>query len=124
MMMMMMMTMTMTTTMMTTMAMTMMMIVVIIQTFTQTNNNHNNTEDSQSAHLPPSAGSPEQKANQLLSLDLCNAELIVSEEAVAGTEIPGGGGRGRLYLTLHSHHQNDPAFRWAVVGATLMFRYW
>ena len=27
---------------------------------------------------------------------------IVSEEMLAGTEIPGGGGRGRLYLTLHS----------------------
>ena len=32
---------------------------------------------------------------------------VVSEEVVAGTEIPGGGGRGRLYLTLHCHHQDD-----------------
>ena len=23
----------------------------------------------------------------------------------------GGGGRGRLYLSLHSHHQNDPCFK-------------
>ena len=26
---------------------------------------------------------------------------------MAGTEIPGCGGRGRLYLTLHCHHQDD-----------------
>ena len=26
---------------------------------------------------------------------------------MAGTEIPAGGGRGRLHLTLHRHHQND-----------------
>ena len=31
----------------------------------------------------------------------------VSEEVVAGTEIPGGEGRWRLYLTLHCHHQNN-----------------
>ena len=30
-----------------------------------------------------------------------------AEEVVAGTEIPGGGGRGRLYLTLHCHRHND-----------------
>ena len=106
------------------MMMMMIVIIIIIQTLTQTNNNHNNTEDSQSAHLPQIAGSLEQKANQLRSLNVSNAELIVSEEVVAGTEIPGGGGRGRLYLMLHCHHHNDPAFRWAVVGAILMFRYW
>ena len=33
---------------------------------------------------------------------------VVSEVAVlAGTEITGGRGRGRLYLMLHCHHQND-----------------
>ena len=32
---------------------------------------------------------------------------VVSEAVPAGTEIPGGVGRGRLYLTLHCHHQND-----------------
>ena len=38
---------------------------------------------------------------------------VVSEELLVGTEIPGGlgggveGERGRLYLTLHCHHQND-----------------
>ena len=26
---------------------------------------------------------------------------------MAGTEIPGGGERGGLYLTLHCHHRND-----------------
>ena len=33
---------------------------------------------------------------------------VVSAEVVAGTEIPGSGGRGRLHLTLHCscHHQN------------------
>ena len=31
---------------------------------------------------------------------------VLSEEVLAGTEIPGGGGRERLYLTLHCHHQN------------------
>ena len=34
-------------------------------------------------------------------------KLVVSEEVLAGTEVPGGGGRGRLYPTLHCHHQND-----------------
>ena len=32
---------------------------------------------------------------------------VVSEEVVAGTEIPGGGGRGTLHLSLHCHHQKD-----------------
>ena len=32
---------------------------------------------------------------------------VVSEEVLAGTVIPGGGGRGRLYITVHRHHQND-----------------
>ena len=32
-----------------------------------------------------------------------------------GTEIPGGGGRGRLSLTPCCHHQNDSAIRWAAV---------
>ena len=27
------------------------------------------------------------------------------------TEIPGGGGRRRLYLTLHCHHQNDSSVK-------------
>ena len=30
---------------------------------------------------------------------------------LAGTEIPGGMGRGRLYLTLHCHHQNDSCIK-------------
>ena len=34
---------------------------------------------------------------------------------MVGTDVPGGGGRGRLYLTLHHHHLHDAALRWAVV---------
>ena len=33
----------------------------------------------------------------------------------------GGGGGGLLYLTQHSHHQNDSALRWAATRATLIF---
>ena len=29
---------------------------------------------------------------------------VVCEEVLAGTEIPGGGGKGKLYLTLHCSH--------------------
>ena len=36
---------------------------------------------------------------------------VPSKEVVAGTEIPGGGGRGRLYLTLHCHHHNDSCIK-------------
>ena len=31
----------------------------------------------------------------------------MSNATLAGTEIPGEGGRGRLCLTLHYHHLND-----------------
>ena len=34
-----------------------------------------------------------------------------------------GGGRGRLYLLLYCHHQNDPALRWATMTAILMSNY-
>ena len=33
--------------------------------------------------------------------------MMMIEEVLVGTEIPGDGGRKRLYLTLHCHHQND-----------------
>ena len=33
--------------------------------------------------------------------------LVVPEEVMAGTGIPGGGGRGRLFLTIHCHHQSN-----------------
>ena len=36
-----------------------------------------------------------------------------------GTEICGWG-TGGLYLTLHCHHRNDFAFRWAAVRAVLI----
>ena len=40
-------------------------------------------------------------------LNFFNAELSLAEEVPAGTEIPGGGERGRLYLTLCCHRQTD-----------------
>ena len=44
----------------------------------------------------------------LLLLVLDNVERrVVSREVLAGTEIPRGGRRGSLHLTLHCHHQND-----------------
>ena len=30
---------------------------------------------------------------------------------MAGTEIPEGGGRGRLYLTRHCHHHSDSGLK-------------
>ena len=36
---------------------------------------------------------------------------VVSEEVLAGTEIPGVGRRGRLYLTLLCHHHNDSSIK-------------
>ena len=36
---------------------------------------------------------------------------VVYEEVLAGTEIPGGGERGRLYLTLYCHHRNDSCIK-------------
>ena len=35
----------------------------------------------------------------------------VSEEVLAGTEIPGCGGIRRLHLTLHCLHQNDSCIK-------------
>ena len=52
----------------------------------------------------------------LFSKRLCRMTVMIRwicltlsclEEVLAGTEIPGGGGRGRQYLMLHCHHQND-----------------
>ena len=35
----------------------------------------------------------------------------------------GGGGEGEIiYLSLHCHHQNDSALRWAAMKAMLMFQ--
>ena len=36
---------------------------------------------------------------------------VVSEEVLAGTEIPGGVRRRRLYLSLHCHHQKDSCIK-------------
>ena len=41
----------------------------------------------------------------------CLNLFINAEEILAGTKIPGGGGRVRLYLTLHCHHQNDSCIK-------------
>ena len=41
------------------------------------------------------------------SMACCLNLFINAEEILAGTKIPGGGGRGSLYPTLHCHHQND-----------------
>ena len=41
----------------------------------------------------------------------CNAEVVSEDVRLAGTEIPGGGVRGTLYLTLHCHHQKDSCIK-------------
>ena len=37
----------------------------------------------------------------------------------ARTEIPGGGRRGRLYLAIHCHHQNDSCIKMGGVGSSM-----
>ena len=53
----------------------------------------------------------------------CNAKVVSEDVELARTEIPGGGVRGTLYLTLHCHHQKDSCInlRCAAVKAILMF---
>ena len=46
------------------------------------------------------------QAGTVKALNPFNAELSPKRYRPR-TEIPGGGGKGRLYLALHSHHQND-----------------
>ena len=36
---------------------------------------------------------------------------VVSEEVLAGSGIPGGGERERLYVSLHCHHHNDSCMK-------------
>ena len=49
-------------------------------------------------------------ADRSNSVSLFNG--VVSKEVLAGAEIPGGRGRGRLmYLTLHCNHQNDSCIK-------------
>ena len=38
-------------------------------------------------------------------------KFVNTEEVLAGTEIQRGGGRGKLYLTLHCHHKNDSCIK-------------
>ena len=40
----------------------------------------------------------------LLLLNLFVVDGVASEEVVAGTQITGGVGRGKLYLAIHCHH--------------------
>ena len=47
------------------------------------------------------------KPTRIYWLNLFNAELSPKRYRQGGREIQGGGGRGRLYLTIHCHHQND-----------------
>ena len=46
-------------------------------------------------------------SDEIITLTLESQRRVVSEEVVVGTKMPGGGGRGRLYLTRHCHHHND-----------------
>ena len=64
------------------------------------------------------------QGSRTLNLDSCTGiflvrfnclTLSISGEVLAGTEIPEGGGRGRLYLTLQTHLQNKSALRLATV---------
>ena len=48
-------------------------------------------------------------------------EFNVSAEVLAGTEIPAGGGRGRLYLTLHCYHHSDSCIRMGTDESHFMF---
>ena len=64
----------------------------------------------------------------MLPSRLMNARLVkpvlrrvVSEEVLAENEITGGGGRGRLDVTLHCQQQGDSTLGWAGVKAILMF---
>ena len=54
-------------------------------------------------------------------LDLFNAELSMKRywRGRGSVEVEG---RGRLYLTLHCHHRNESASRWAAVEAIVTFR--
>ena len=65
------------------------------------------------------------KKKKPLAMDTCdtkvNTILIKTDKrswhGLKSQEV--GGERGSLYLTLHCHHQNDSAFRWA--AASLLF---
>ena len=43
----------------------------------------------------------------------------VTEEVLTGTEVARSGGRGRLYLTLRCHHQNDFSIKTGSDGSRL-----
>ena len=45
----------------------------------------------------------------------------LKQAVLAGTEIPGGGERGRPYLTLHWHHRNDSCIKMSSCKSYLIF---
>ena len=48
---------------------------------------------------------------KLVYLGLGWLNLFYANEVVAGTTVPGGGGRGKLHLSLHCHHENDSCIK-------------
>ena len=49
---------------------------------------------------------------------------VVNEEVLAWTKTPGGGGRGRLYVMVLRHHQDDSCIKVAVMKAILTLILW
>ena len=47
----------------------------------------------------------------LVWLNLLNAELSAKRYRTAGTDVPGGAGRGRQSLALHCHRQSDSCIK-------------
>ena len=62
------------------------------------------------------SGADEQSVDGVVGLNLFNTELSPKRYR-RGPEIPGGWGRGRLYLTPHYHHQNDSGIKMSSDGS-------
>ena len=58
--------------------------------------------------------------DQLVGLVNCLTPNCL-RRGTGGDRDPGGGGRGRLYLPLHCHHQSNSALRSAITRAVLKF---
>ena len=54
-----------------------------------------------------------------VSVDVKHHVYLLRGSLLAGTEIAGVG-RGRLYVSLHCHHQNDSCIRWAAMRAAAL----
>ena len=65
----------------------------------------------------------EKKELLVRQLNLFYTDLSLKTEALEGTqtEIPGGGGKRRLYLMIHCHHQMISALRWTAMRGVLTF---